>query len=765
MSIIETKLTPNYRMHQNGDFRMYACECDDKEIKRNNRGTVTIKGILPQLDIGVEYIASIELNQVHPEYGASYNCISAYQDIPETPAEQRDYLATVMTELQLIEIYKVYSEDDNIVDLIKNKEFDWKKVRGFGEIVFERIYQKIIETLEYKEILSKFGKYGITYEIILKLAEELKGSRQLAIQKLEDNPYILCDYLSGWGFKRTDIVAKKMGIKHDSPHRIHTGIKYTIEENQNSGHTYMLKNDLLISACDILQLDNELIESEIQNTDGLKIIDERISLQSTYNNEYFIAKKLKEMMANNIELDFDVDKFIERIEKKHGIKLTHQQRDFFKMFKENRVGVLVGFAGSGKTAMQKFLIELLDELKLSHTVLSPSAQAAKVSTSYTGIKATTIHRKIGWGQDKKDQMLIEIQEDVIIVDEAGMEDVFIGFKKMQKIKNPKARILFVGDPFQLPSVAAGNLLHDMIESDVIPKTVLDIIFRQEEGGITDIATKIRLKEKFVPNDFKGKKLYGKDFFLNCIEQAQMEKAYKDYYDIYLKTYRPKDIMTLSPTKKGKLGTVEINKYIQSRVNPNDDKSKKEHPYGDSVLFRVEDYVINIQNMYDKCNYHDEPIEIVNGDKGELIDIIKDAEENLNSKKEGMDSEEFKKEKNKEKNKNGFLVDYTDLSKVRMDFKEIGQLLHAWCITIHKSQGDAAPAVLIIADKSHKFQLNANLIYTAITRSKQRCILLTQAETLNYAINKVENFRRKTFLQDMLKERSEIENDNEGEESA
>jgi RecD/TraA family predicted helicase len=749
---IETILTPEKLIYSNGDFKIYSCVSKDTNIQLNTYNRVSVKGVMPRLELGISYKALIELTEVNPKYGASYKCISIYQDIPETKEGQKDYLATVMTEKQLAEVYKVYTDDDDIIELIKTRHFNWKKVHGFGDVVFERIHQKVIETLEYKEILSKFGKYGITYETILKLAEELGASRQIAVQKLEETPYILCDYVSGWGFKRTDIVAKKMGIKHDDPYRIQYGIKYTIEQNQQNGHTYMLMDEFLKSACEILELNEEQIINEIRNTSGLKIDEDKIALQNTYNAEFYIAKILKDMLAKNAELHFNPDEFIGKMEKEYGFKLTHQQRDFFHMIKKYRVGMLVGFAGSGKTQMLKFLVELLDQLKLTYTFMSPSAQAAKVSTKYTGVKATTIHRKIGWGREKKKAMQIQIEEDFIIVDEAGMTDVFIGYMMLNKIKNPKARILFVGDSFQLPSVSAGNILHDMIESNIIPKTILDIVFRQADGGIIDIATKIRLKEKFVTNEFVGQKKFGNDFILHCVEQQFMEDGYKHYYNTYLKSYEPQDVMVLSPTKKGKIGTVEINKYIQSKINP-EDECKIEHPFGETCIFRVGDYVINTQNMYDICDYEDNAIELVNGDKGTLWGIVKDAEEKLNKNRNKYDDEEFEIEKTKEKNKNGIIIDYTDIGNVRMKFNEVAQLLHAWCITIHKSQGDAAHAVLVIADKAHKFQLSANLLYTAVTRSKKNCVMLTQAETLNYAINKIDNFRRQTFLQGLLKERS------------
>lgn len=748
---IETVLTPEKQIYANGDFRIYACSTKDQSIKLNNYNNVSIKGVMPRLDLGSEYKATLELGEINEKFGASYICISIFQDMPDTSQGQRDYLSTIMTEKQLAEVLKVYPhENTDIIELIKSRTFEYKKVSGFGEVVFERIYQKVVETIEYKELLGKYGKYGITFETILQLTEELGGSRQLTIQKLEDCPYILT-LLSGWGFKRADVIAKRMGIKHDDINRIRYGIKYVIEDNQQNGHTYMYKKDLLRSGCDILEVSGELIEKEIENTDGLKIIEDKIALQNTYNAEYYIAEKLKEMLFDdNQELDFDVDDFVGRMEKKYDKKLTHQQRDFFEMVKKYRVGLLIGFAGTGKTQLQKFLVELLDELGLRYSILSPSAQAAKVSTGYTGVKATTIHRKVGWGKDKKQRMLIEVDEDYIIIDEAGMMDIFIQNMLLQKLKNNKVRILFVGDPFQLLSVQAGNFLHDAIESDVIPKTMLDIVFRQKEGGLLDFATKIRLGEHFVKNDFSGKQVYGKDFILHCVEQGHMENGFKYYYKSYLNKYAPKDIMVLSPTKKGKLGTIAINKYIQSEVNQ-EDESKKEHPYGEVCIFRTGDYVINTQNMYDVCDYDDNPIELVNGDKGILDDIVKSAEEMLEKDKRKYTEEEYRIEKSKEKNKNGIVIHFNGLGKVRTNFNDISQLLHAWCITIHKGQGDAAPATLIIADKSHKFQLSANLIYTAITRSTERGILLTQAETLNYAIKKVDNMRRQTFLQELLKE--------------
>ncbi|QWU14416.1 exodeoxyribonuclease V alpha subunit [Paenibacillus sophorae] len=743
-NIIELKLTPEKMMFpkreadNKNDFRIYSCNTKNDEIMLNTFDRLSIKGIMQRLELGVEYEAQIELDKVDPRFGASYNVLSIYQDVPQTMEGQQAFLSTLMTELQLKEVYKTYPDED-IVQLIIDDKFDYDKVRNFGPVVYKRIRNRIMDNLAYKEILGRLGKYGITYDVILKLEEKF-GSKQLAIQKIEDCPYELVA-ISGWGFKRADKVAKQMGIAHDNPQRIMYGIRYTIDENQQHGHTFMYREDLLRSASEKLELEIELIDKMLDETDELKFIDNKISLIRTYNAEYYISKKLKEKLDDGTELNFDSEEFIKYIEEEYKEDipngLTHQQKDFFRNIQKHPVNLLVGFAGTGKSAMQKFLVILLDKLGLTYTFMSPSAKAAKVTKKYTGVDAQTIHRKIGYGMDKDEENMYEIAEDFVIIDEAGMTDVFILASLLAKIKNPKTRLLFCGDSFQLLSIQAGNFLHDVIESGTIPMTKLDIVFRQSDGGILDIATKIRKGQQFVKNDFEGKKLFGDNFLLHCVDQIHMEKGYKTYYKTFLETFTPEDIMVLTPTKKGKLGTIEINKYIQEVVNPQDG-NKKEHKYGFDNILRVGDYVLNTVNMYRIADMDEQGIDVVNGDSGNVIDL------KFEDDKKGNKDEEMT-----ERDKKGIIVQFDD-NLVRLDFGLATQLLHSWSYTIHKSQGSSSEAALCIVDKSNKFQISANLIYTAITRSKQKCIFLTQAETLNYAIRKVDNMRRNTHLCDLLK---------------
>jgi len=742
---IETRLIPERLMFTKGDYRIYSCTTNDPNLEVNKYNNVSITGTIQRLDLGVEYIATIEESKRSAQYGLSYNCISIYQDTPVTSEDQKSFLKYLLTETQVKEIFNYYP-DQNVIDLIKDNNFDYKNIKGIGEATFLKIRQKVLDNIEHKELLSKLGKYGITYNVVMKLAEQYESSA-LAIQKIEDNPYVLTT-VSGVGFIKADLIARKMGFGLENPFRIQAGVRYTVEKNQLDGHTFIYIDKLIKNAIEILQLKESLIEGQITKAEGIIIIeDSKVALLKTYQCEKFISTKLKEFVSKNVELSFDADEFIERMENKHidilKNGLSHQQKDFFRNIQKYSVNLLVGFAGTGKTFLQILLIELLEELKLSYALLSPSGKAAKILSKYTKRKAQTIHKAIGYGEGKETRHLVELNHDFIIVDETSMLDVFVGSMLMAKITNPDARILFLGDAYQLQSVSSGCLLHDMIESEMIPTAKLDIVFRQSEGGVLDVATRIRLGEKLVDDNFIGVKKFGNNFILHCVEQAHMEDGYKYYYNKLMKKYEPNDIMVLSPTKKGDLGTFAINAFIQELVNK-EEYGKVEYKFGDINTFRQDDYVINTKNVYQIDNIKNDKTDIVNGDTGKVLDIILEGEKEIR-----LVEDEYGDMKEITYDPRGIVIEFDD-DTVKIGFNELIQLLHAWCLTCHKSQGSSSKAVEVIADKAHKFQLSANLLYTAITRTEQDCVLLTQAETLNYAIRKVENLRRQTFLEDMLR---------------
>lgn len=351
-------------------------------------------------------------------------------------------------------------------------------------------------------------------------------------------------------------------------------------------------------------------------------------------------------------------------------------------------------------------------------------KASKVMSNYTGKKAMTIHRKIGV-YDNDEEANGAITEDIIIVDESSMCDIFILDKLFKSIVNHNAKILFVGDDFQLPSVGVGNFLYDCLNSGCVTIAQLVKVFRQADGGILNVATDVREGKKFLNDSDEGRMQFGKDCVFHLVESQFIRDGYMHYYSKLLEKYSPDDIVILTPTNKGKLGTAEINKEIQKLVNPTS-ALKKEKTFGRDypITFRVGDSVMNTVNTYNVDTISGGKADIFNGDNGKVVDIDDEAK--------------------------AVIVDYEGII-VKMKYETIlTSLLHSWCMTIHKSQGSQFKVVLVIVDKSAKFQLNANLLYTGLSRAKDYLLVLGQSSTINYAINKFANMERRSFTQELLK---------------
>lgn len=369
---------------------------------------------------------------------------------------------------------------------------------------------------------------------------------------------------------------------------------------------------------------------------------------------------------------------------------------------------------------------MIDKLKkgTSVSLLAPTGKASKVMKGYTGRDASTIHRKAGVHDDEGDGKN-HIYDDVIIVDESSMCDVFILSKLLKVIKNPNMRILFVGDDFQLPSVGVGNFLYDMIHSGCVKVSRLKKVFRQAEGGILDIATKVRNGQKFLDNDSDGRIVFGKDcvFFLSDSEFVR-DGLMKNYKNV-LKRYKQEEIAVLSPTNKGMLGTVELNKMIQQIANPKSD-NKKEKAVGkkdNPTIYRVGDMVMNTVNTYEMETVDGGTADVFNGDSGKILDI--DDKEKV------------------------FIIDFDGIV-VKMAFNTIlSNLMHSWVTTIHKSQGSQYKVIIVIIDKSASYQMNANLMYTGFSRAKEFMLVLGQAFAVNVGITKFINMERRSFLQELL----------------
>jgi exodeoxyribonuclease V alpha subunit len=709
------------------NFGIYICDNSklNKNFKLNNKGEFTIKGNVPTLLLDVEYTATLK-EQHDSRFGTGYEVLSLYQEVNDK-SSQRKYLESILTTTQAKEIFKAYPDED-IIQLIKEDKFDTDKVKGVGKRNYVGIKEKILDHLEMQEALAHLSQYQISNKIIMKLVKHFKSAK-LLIEKLEENPYNLLA-VRGIGFLKADAIALNMGYDKEGEHRIVSAIQFMVEEEQRNGHTYITKSNLVESVYQLLYIDKRLIEEHVRDTDKVLIVGEKVTTNKVYQSEKYVAERLKDILHNSSELKFDVDKFIQEQEKKHDIQLTDQQKSFFYNIQKYNVNFLIGFAGTGKTQMQKLLIEMLEELKLRYLLLSPTGKAAKVLQKYTGREAITIHRAIGLGEDNEEET-VTIHEEFIIVDESSMCDVQLASVLLHRLEHENVRVLFIGDPFQIPSVNCGNFLHDSIESGVLPVTKLDIVFRQKDGGILDLVTKIRKGERFINNSDTGIYEFGNNAIIASVPQVKMEGGYKYYCNELLKEYRQEDIMMLSPTKKGNLGTVTINQEIQSIVNPAED-SKRQVKYGKEIVYKPNDLILNTKNTYKIKNINEIEVSIVNGDTGKIVDINTEDKE--------------------------MIVDF-EFDVIPISFTKLDQILHSWCMTGHKSQGSSSPVVVAIADKAHKFQLNANLLYTMWTRAEEKLIILCQADVINFAMKKVANLSRNTFLGELLTREVELVSDN------
>lgn len=704
----------------NGDFGIYTAQLlNAKEVAEDKNfidreEEITLSGNFDRrFYYGEEYIM-YGVKHIHPRFGLQYK-VQMVQTKFDTPDRIKAFLKGFCADNIVNQLLDKYGAE--VINRILDDTLDYSDIKGMGEVRFKSLQDKVKENEYMKDIIINLSDYGITPNQMKKIVRKFGAN---AISKIQENPYILCE-VHGIGFLKADEIAERMGYDMQSPNRIDEAVKYVIGEMQKSGNAWVHRGDLTDKVCDLTVIGADKIDARIyEGIHGVFVKDSyKVTLQVTFEAEQYIADRLREMLDMSEELDIDVDAFLKE-ELGDELTLTEEQMSFFHNLKKYNVNFLVGYAGCGKSFLQKIALSMAQKLGIHTTLLlAPTGKAAKVMETYTGRKAYTIHRALGIGMDF--EQVREVWDELILVDESSMADVYVLSKLCQALKNPKARIIFIGDDFQIPSVGVGAFLYDCIQSGTFPVTKLTRVFRQAEGGVLDVATKIRMKERFISDTFTGKKQFGKDMLLHCCNSPSIEKGYKYYYEKALEKFSVDEIIILTPTKKGALGTERINAEIQQIVNPAS-PMKKEVKFGQSIVYREGDRVINIKNNYGALNLVDEPVVVVNGDMGVIVEVNNE--------------------------KMHIVVDY-GFDHIKVPFNALDTILHAYAMTIHKSQGSGFPCVIVIADKAHKWQLNANLLYTAITRTQKYLCMLTQADVINSSMSKNVNLQRNTFLQELL----------------
>lgn len=715
---LEGRLVEIIFQNEANGYLVGILDCEEEEV--------TIVGCLPALKEG-EVIAVKGKWIVHPTYGRQMD-VKEYRHVqPSTKEGILNYLSSGVIK----GIGKKMAEriidhfGTDALEVIQYAPQRLTEVSGIGEAKAQTIAEAFEEQRELREIILFLSQYGISPGFAVRIYKKYK---EMTIAYIQENPYRLADEIIGIGFKKADLIARAMGISPNSKYRIHSGIKYTINTFHTEGHTYVPSDLLIDRARELLGVEEEAVVEGIQEM----ALKQKIQLERqdeeiiVYSMPYFYAEtnccnKLIELSQIALDtLEIDVDEEISNIEKEEGIYLAENQKEAIRQAITNGILVITGGPGTGKTTTINTLIKVFEKLKKKIVLAAPTGRASKRMTEATGKEAKTIHRLLEMGYSDEDEgMLFQRNEDnpligdVIIIDEVSMVDIML-MNSLLKAISRGTRLIFVGDVDQLPSVGAGNVLRDIIDSQVIKVVRLNEIFRQAgESMIVVNAHKINQGDYPILNhkdkDFYFMNRSNNDDILNTIIGLVKERLPKHY------KFDPiRDIQVLTPMKKGDVGTLNLNKELQNYLNP-PDKYKREKELREKI-FRVGDKVMQIKNNYTlKWTSLDVDAEekqgegIFNGDIG-YVQYINTEEQELT-------------------------VFFDDNRSVVYSFTQLDELELAYSITIHKSQGSEFPVVVMPVTWGPPMLLTRNLLYTAITRAKSLVVLVG---TENYLRRMVDN---------------------------
>ncbi|MHC0552550.1 SF1B family DNA helicase RecD2 [Salinicoccus sp. CNSTN-B1] len=554
----------------------------------------------------------------------------------------------------------------------------------------------------------------------------MKTYQDQALQVIEKEPYRLVMDIDGIGFHTADRIAMNAGIGKDDVSRLEAGIMYLVESViMSDGHTYATRDTLVGMTRELLNHDAEQYFSDeaisrsidqLSDNDRLVQYERRIYVPSLFYSEYKSAEQIFRMMNDRSEVSAGEEKageIIADVGERFDIHYNNRQKSAMIKALTEKISIITGGPGTGKTTIVKGIINAYHELndlkpadeyegdEYPIRLVAPTGRASKRLSETAGIKASTIHRMIGWGMDTgKDEVIdAEIDADLIIIDEMSMVDTWLFFQLMRNVK-PFTRLVFVGDRDQLPSVGPGTVFKDLIESGVIPTTELDTIYRQGEGSsIIRLAHEIKEGRKMdITEKFKDRLFIpAKMNHIPDIVDNVVKKAVDKGYDM-------RDIQVLAPIYRGDAGILKLNRILQTILNP-EAEDKNEIAFGD-VIFRKGDKVIQLVNRAED--------NVFNGDSGVIDSIL------------------FKDEDEAEKDT--ILVDYDGIH-IAYERKELTELSHAYCTSIHKAQGSEYPIVIMPVVKSYRHMLMKNIVYTGITRAKESLILCGDQEAFYDSLEK------------------------------
>ncbi len=700
---------------------------------------VTVVGNLMSVNAG----ASLRLEgfwTTHPKHGRQFKVINYQTVLPATVEGIRKYLGSGLIKgigpVTARRIVKHFGLDT--LDIIEHHPRRLREVLGVGKKRVEMVTQAWEEQRSIKEVMLFLQSHDVSTSLAVKI---YKHYGDAALDVVREDPYRLARDIYGIGFLTADKIARKMGLPTDSPQRVAAGIAYVLGQFVDEGNVYAPQGRLIKEATEILDVPADLVETGVvrleeeeqvhrediaySNVDqpGVAIREEKaVYLLPFYYGEVGVANRLRTLInVARSRLAFyqtaNWERVFAHLAERASQPLNARQQEAVQTALTNKATVLTGGPGTGKTTTVRTIIRLLEARSHSCALASPTGRAAKRLSEATGREAKTVHRLLEFSPQKgfsfQRNEARPLEADMVIVDEASMLDLLLTNHLLKAI-DPASHLLLVGDVDQLPSVGAGNVLRDIIASGQAAVVTLEEIFRQAEGSLI-VANAHRINRGLMPLFAKGVT----DFFL-FIEEDPKKAA--DLVVDLVKTRIPRkfgyhsfdDIQVLSPMYRGTVGVSNLNVCLQEALNP-PSLAKGERRVAGRV-FRLGDKVMQTRNNYDK--------EVYNGDIGRVV---------------GLDLE------------NQIMLVNIDNRPVPYDFSDLDELVHAYAISVHKSQGSEYPAVVMPVLTQHYLMLQRNLLYTGMTRAEKLVVLVGTRKAIAIAVRNNKIAHRHTALDVRLRE--------------
>ena len=629
---------------------------------------------------------------------------------------------------------------DASLDVMLNSWEELTKIKGISSAKAQQISKSFRRQAGVRMLMEFVCSFGLRPILAMRM---YKYYGDEALEALRANPYILCGSMIGGTFAEADAMALELGIEEHSKNRLSAAILFELSHNTGNGHCFIPREKLAAVTGELIGVEPEDVDECLEELiEGGQLCYEEVAgcracyLPELYEAERDAAEQFARMSKRRFNDRVDVQKLLSRLESSQGIRYAPMQRSTLELALKNQIVVITGGPGTGKTTSIRAILAMFEQLGLKTLLTAPTGRAAKRMTELTGQEASTVHRLLGAKFDEDSDHVVFTKDesdrldcDAVILDECSMVDICL-MDALLKALPPDARLVMVGDADQLPPVGPGNVFSALIRSQVIPTVRLTEIFRQNEGSkIIRNAHMINRGEHPDLAENSG------DFFrLKRLQAGTSVETITQLCSQRLPGKMgipPEDIQVLSPTRKGELGTANLNRALQAVLNP-PGKEKKEKLFGDAV-FREGDRVMQIKNNYDilwkNASGTESGTGIYNGDIG-VIDAIDPEAETITVNFDGRIA--------------GF------------GFDSLIELEHAWAITVHKAQGSEYRAVILALSPGSQMLLTRGVLYTAVTRAKELMIMVGDDQTAYQMIDTYRRSKRYTALRVRLRKLCGVE---------